>query len=309
MRTYCLNAAAILSSALWSSVALAAPPPPTYLKQVGSPSFPGLTPQGQSSTSASTLTGAATFGPGSGPPNFVANASSSTTPTPKVSTDVATPTPGVGSYAARSMMRYYFAVTGPDAAAVPLLLTGFTQTIASGGVGFVGVAEASLISYDKQGVATVLVDRACGTFAFFPQATNVCNPSPASFSLNGIFQSVTSASDFSGYFDLIANADILSAASTGFNIVQSFIDPLITIDPTFLANHPGYSVVVSQGIGNEPTATAVPEPATWTMLLAGFGAVGAAMRRRRVSSAPLPSPDRRSKTGRFVRGGHFETRS
>jgi PEP-CTERM motif len=29
--------------------------------------------------------------------------------------------------------------------------------------------------------------------------------------------------------------------------------------------------------------TAVPEPATWAMMLAGFGGLGAAMRRRRVA--------------------------
>ena len=33
-------------------------------------------------------------------------------------------------------------------------------------------------------------------------------------------------------------------------------------------------------------AGAVPEPATWEMLIAGFGLVGAAARRRRAGSVP-----------------------
>lgn len=57
-----------------------------------------------------------------------------------------------------------------------------------------------------------------------------------------------------------------------------------TTSPTFLIGnytlegfHPdatGYSLSISQ-------VAAVPEPATWTMLLVGFGAIGFAIRRRR----------------------------
>lgn len=36
---------------------------------------------------------------------------------------------------------------------------------------------------------------------------------------------------------------------------------------------------------NAPAAAGVPEPASWAMMLAGFGAIGVAMRRRKVSAA------------------------
>lgn len=37
------------------------------------------------------------------------------------------------------------------------------------------------------------------------------------------------------------------------------------------------------GVGSTPPVAAVPEPATWALMLAGFGLTGAAMRRRRRS--------------------------
>lgn len=47
---------------------------------------------------------------------------------------------------------------------------------------------------------------------------------------------------------------------------------------------PGGSEVSNLPALVEPTAT-VPEPGTWAMLIAGFGFVGAALRRRRTITA------------------------
>lgn len=71
----------------------------------------------------------------------------------------------------------------------------------------------------------------------------------------------------------------------GSGAVDAFIDPVFTIDPTFAASHPGLSLVVSQNAGNSPAASgAVPEPATWALMLIGFGGVGALLRRRSLSA-------------------------
>ena len=48
-------------------------------------------------------------------------------------------------------------------------------------------------------------------------------------------------------------------------------------------NDPGVTYAFQTYVGS--TAAAVPEPATWAMMLAGFATAGAALRRRRVGQA------------------------
>jgi hypothetical protein len=61
------------------------------------------------------------------------------------------------------------------------------------------------------------------------------------------------------------------ASGLGGASISGFVDPMITV-PT------GYELILSPGIG-------VPEPASWALMLAGFGSLGAAMRRRRALAA------------------------
>jgi PEP-CTERM motif len=64
------------------------------------------------------------------------------------------------------------------------------------------------------------------------------------------------------------------------------LDPIISIDPSFALIDPtyqnDYSIILSRGIGNAPDD--VPEPVTWTLMLFGFGGIGAAVRRRRCAT-------------------------
>jgi hypothetical protein len=57
------------------------------------------------------------------------------------------------------------------------------------------------------------------------------------------------------------------------------VDPFIFIDPTFLAENPGYSLDFSPAVGNSPSG--VPEPATWATMLLGVGMIGAGLRMAR----------------------------
>ena len=53
----------------------------------------------------------------------------------------------------------------------------------------------------------------------------------------------------------------------------------------------GFSSVFGGGQQPRPVGnvtTSVPEPASWALMLAGFGAIGAALRRRRTVGKPLP---------------------
>lgn len=59
---------------------------------------------------------------------------------------------------------------------------------------------------------------------------------------------------------------------------SAFIDPTITLNPLF--NSPLYTLNVGNAV--TPATPGVPEPGVWALLLAGFGAVGGAARRKRL---------------------------
>ncbi len=81
----------------------------------------------------------------------------------------------------------------------------------------------------------------------------------------------------------LSQQDALHAGGVSFSRITSspgLPNTLLTVAPTSLVITPilsqsaatdGYSVVQT---------SAVPEPATWTMMLMGFGAIGATLRRR-----------------------------
>jgi len=58
------------------------------------------------------------------------------------------------------------------------------------------------------------------------------------------------------------------------------IDP--TVDPIFLDQPSSFNTGLGPSLGT-------PEPATWAMMVLGFGALGAALRRRRRADAALPA--------------------
>jgi len=58
------------------------------------------------------------------------------------------------------------------------------------------------------------------------------------------------------------------------------IDP--TVDPIFLDQPSSFNIGLGPSLGT-------PEPATWAMMVLGFGALGAALRRRRRADAALPA--------------------
>jgi hypothetical protein len=60
------------------------------------------------------------------------------------------------------------------------------------------------------------------------------------------------------------------------------IDPLITLAPGFADQ--GYTLLVAPD-AQPPAGGGVPEPATWGLMIAGFGLAGAALRRRRGPAA------------------------
>jgi hypothetical protein len=68
-----------------------------------------------------------------------------------------------------------------------------------------------------------------------------------------------------------------------FGMDTAVVDPTFTVDPAFAAR---WSI---DGVPVDDRAPGVPEPATWAMLITGFGLAGASLRRRRPLSAGRPS--------------------
>jgi hypothetical protein len=66
-----------------------------------------------------------------------------------------------------------------------------------------------------------------------------------------------------------------SGQTVPFGMDSAVVDPTFTIDPAFAGR---WSIA---GIPVDTTTPGVPEPATWAMLIAGFGLAGASLRRRR----------------------------
>jgi hypothetical protein len=72
-------------------------------------------------------------------------------------------------------------------------------------------------------------------------------------------------------------------AAFGGGPYSATIDPMITVDPAFVAQ--GYSLVLSPNVTQGGPASPVPEPGTWVMALTGFAALGFAYRVRRRAPA------------------------
>jgi hypothetical protein len=74
-----------------------------------------------------------------------------------------------------------------------------------------------------------------------------------------------------------------TAAGGGLDPLSTFGTAYAEADPTFLIEDAAYSSFRIVGVPNgfaPPTADAVPEPASWAMMILGLGLVSASMRRR-----------------------------
>jgi hypothetical protein len=94
----------------------------------------------------------------------------------------------------------------------------------------------------------------------------------------------TDAVGYAGDVYLEAEARTFEGHESDSHFANTVIDPTFAIDPDFLREHPEAYLVFSDGIGNGGPG-GVPEPASWALMIAGFGLAGAALRRRRTALA------------------------
>jgi hypothetical protein len=76
--------------------------------------------------------------------------------------------------------------------------------------------------------------------------------------------------------------NVFSEFNTGFQPYQHFTATVVGTGADLLvftsANDPGFTYL-------DDVTLSVPEPATWSVMLAGLGLAGAALRRRRIAAA------------------------
>ena len=155
---------------------------------------------------------------------------------------------------ADASVKYYFEVSGPGPAVVPVEMTfsaTASATLSSATFKFSGVSGGNPVDYEYD------CPTSC-SLTDFPFMVDADTPSPISMLLYGSV-------------GLIDEPGVSSAAS-----FSATLDPTITIDPIFLESHPGYSLVFSRN-----PSTPVPEPGTWSMMLIGVAGLGVTARLRR----------------------------
>ncbi len=186
---------------------------------------------------------------------------------------------------------YGFHIAGPqDGLAIPIIFTGFTDGTTSftsnGKVGsrnLVGTSfrvNAPAVGYTFHAIDSASFGTTGGTY--------ISNGVLASVGWGASAPYIVGYTDFSSSFAygatlysgvtnggtmelrLLADGGTTGSAfppgAPAVGQATAFIDPIISIDPDWLSQHTGYSVVVDDGVGNGAIA-AVPEPAAWWLLL------------------------------------------
>jgi hypothetical protein len=178
------------------------------------------------------------------------------------------------SHRAESELVYDFTVNGPSQAIVPLTAT-FNLTI--GGVGFSNLWSATASGQIRGELSCV------GGFGPLGACSAALSSNPAVPYVTVV--SFTTRADDIDTVILDAQTSTVQTSPDQSSAATAYADPYIVIDPTWLAANPGYSLSFSPGIVNAGPGSAAPEPASWALMLSGFGLVGGAMRRRQAGRA------------------------
>jgi hypothetical protein len=148
-----------------------------------------------------------------------------------------------------------FEVVGPESyVSVPVIYSATGTTSATDGyatVGFAGYSTSSLIACSPS-----------------------CAGEPSSFS--GSIDGTVYSNTVGDTFDL----NLYGQSGGNFSGPGSWsatVDPMVEIDPTFLADNPGYSLIID---ANPPGTSSAPEPGSLLLLGTGMISLAGVVRRR-----------------------------
>jgi hypothetical protein len=190
------------------------------------------------------------------------------------------------------IMTYNFTVAAQPFTAVPINFSGLfasSTTPASAGYG-------AFTSFDIQTVnSSVFTNSSFASFFRGDCGAPIClqytTSTNTTYTSTQLDLSQVSGS-FQGTLNMLTGASgsvtgsVQILASAGVNVffvpasATAFIDPHLEIDSMFLAANPGASLSITAGVGN--AISAVPEPATYALTLAGLVGLTVAAKRRRL---------------------------
>ncbi len=160
-----------------------------------------------------------------------------------------------------------------------VFFTGFSDlgdTDSTGaGVGFFSNGYNSITVLNSNVDELANQQYSCGDFG---QSVDGCGVNNFDFGVNVNALANAETRSFSGSVILFARS---TNGGDGVLVDRSWalLDPIISLRGQGF-NSSLFTLSLSPGIGNGAPLSNVPEPATWAMLISGFGLVGGAMRRR-----------------------------
>ena len=180
----------------------------------------------------------------------------------------------------KTSLGYTFQIVGPTSVVVPLVISGrmdlgFSGPPTAGSNGAVKAWATDNYPYNSHIVSQDSVSTTCYS-AGDPAACNVA----FALHINLLSGTPTQVGQI-GTIDLEAQADFYGTYFTAA-AAYATVDPLVSIDPTFLAANPGYSLIFAPGVVN--AMAPVPEPGALTLMFSGLLALGVVLRGKRSAS-------------------------
>lgn len=292
MKKICLLALLVILSAAYGAPAMAQ----SYYERIWVPleTVPSIAPHATPNTytfnnemgiSGDTSTSSVTF---------------ASTPAPFV---LATSSSSGEATAVRGSLVYLFSVVGPALSNVPIDFTA-NYSVANGGFGTLSFAGIALAAPFGGGAVSLLATcttictvnttatpNSVGDSVFTTYSgggsgiggdCSICVWSVVDGLFTGIVLIPTNAfGQGVGVVELDADANVNGYGNAyGLTGVSSaFADPILRIDPTYLAAYPNTTLTLPDGVGN--ASTTVPEPQAYTLMLIGLAALWFAVRGRK----------------------------